>query len=289
MSVIVQLAAVTVDHRTARREAVRALDGVSLHIRRGERIALMGASGSGKSTLLTLLAGITGATRGMVAVQRSASPGSGGVALVLQRAATAVFAETVREEVAWAPGMSGVASEECDRRVAWALDCVGLGSGCAARDPLAMSGGEQRRVVIAAALATLPNLLLLDEAGAGLDAPARRALVDLVGNLHGQGVATILATHDLEEASRCARRLIVLHRGRIVHDGPIAPIACSAPRARALGLEPTVASLVAEAAHVGDVLCVAGDQTLDEVEQAVVAAVAGRPGACRPRDVGVGR
>ena len=134
------------------------------------RIAVMGPAGAGKSTLAQVIAGLAPQTQGQVI---SNGAGEASVVYVPQRADAAFSCSTVRDEIGLAPRCAGVSTRELDDMVHAALAAVGLDGSLLARDPRTLSGGERRRVAIAAALVSNPDLLVLDEPSAGLDALAR--------------------------------------------------------------------------------------------------------------------
>jgi energy-coupling factor transporter ATP-binding protein EcfA2/energy-coupling factor transporter transmembrane protein EcfT len=212
-------------------DAPPALDGVTLQIAAGERIAIMGANGAGKSTLALVMAGALRPTRGRIDGAARAATRA-----VLQRPEASFLAERVLDEVALGATWNGAARADAERVALGALHQLGLDSSIADRDPLALSGGEQRRVAIAAAVATAPRVIILDEPSAGLDAAARHALLDSIARLHGEGRTVITITHDADEAARVADRLLVLQSGRLTYDGPIDAVLGDPEAARALGL-----------------------------------------------------
>ncbi|MCU1376119.1 MAG: putative aliphatic sulfonates import ATP-binding protein SsuB [Actinomycetia bacterium] len=179
------------------------LDGIDLDLRRGEFVVLLGPSGTGKTTLLRILAGLERADGGEVLVPR---------------ARTTVYQEPrlVESKRVLANVVIGQRrNEEAGRR---ALAEVGLTDHARAW-PRTLSGGEAQRVALARALVREPELLLLDEPFAALDALTRLQMQDLVGDLftlHQPGV--LLVTHDVDEAVRLADRILVLRDGRFAVD-----------------------------------------------------------------------
>jgi len=149
------------------------LAGLNLEVRRGERILITGENGSGKSTLLLLLAGLAEADRGDW--RRKADLKT---ALALQDPERCFFAETVEDEIAFAPSREGISGEALARRVEASMSALGIGEEMRRRDPITLSAGEKRRVALASLLATEPDLLFLDEAGAGLDPVALAGLIE---------------------------------------------------------------------------------------------------------------
>lgn len=253
----VSLVDVRVDYALPGGGRVRALDGVTTTVASGRAVAVMGATGSGKSTLAAVVAGLERVDVGHVG--RSAATR---VAMVLQRPESALFGETVEEDVGFALEIAGLARSARREHVVHALARVGLDASFLQRDPLALSGGEQRRVAIAGALVSQPALLVLDEPTAGLDAAARFVLRQSLRELRATGVGIVLVTHDTDEASQLCERLIVLRDGRLAYDGPTADVCGDVTRSAALGLQPPAA--VAIAAQVARRRGVAAPRTCDE-------------------------
>ena len=196
--------------------ATAALQGVSLSLRRGERIALVGANGSGKTTLLRLLHGLQGASgeRRLMARADGTRPV---VAMLFQR--PFLLSLSVRANVRLALWLRGVPRAERDARAMDALRRVGLDAQ-AARPAHALSGGQQQRLALARAWALRPDLLLLDEPTASLDPSAKREVEALVDEVAREGAALVMATHNLGQAKRLADRVIYLEAGRIAADLP---------------------------------------------------------------------
>jgi iron complex transport system ATP-binding protein len=235
---LVELARVTARYGTRHapspeERAPPPLDAVSLSVRAGEIAALLGANGAGKSTLLRVAAGLLVPEAGMVRIggrdagtlDRRATARE--VAFVPQSEAAAVGFR-VREVVAMgrAPHQSGWMHENTADRAAVdeALIRCDLGR-VASRKVETLSGGEQRRVAVARALAARPRVLLLDEPGAFLDVRHRLEqtglLMDLARRDH---LACIVSMHDLDAAARTADRVVLLRDGRVVAAGPPAEV-----------------------------------------------------------------
>jgi sulfonate transport system ATP-binding protein len=197
-----------------------ALNGLDLRIRRGEFVALLGKSGSGKTTLLRLLAGLD-------------TPDSGD--LLVPRARTVVFQEPrlVNSKRVWQNVALGLERSNATRRAAvGALDEVGLASHANAW-PATLSGGEAQRVALARALVREPQLLLLDEPFAALDALTRLKMQQLIADLCARhGPAVLLVTHDVEEALLLADRVVLLREGHLGFEVEV-PMA----RPREIGME----------------------------------------------------
>jgi energy-coupling factor transport system ATP-binding protein len=203
------------------------LRGVSLAVERGEFLALMGPTGVGKSTLLIALNGIVpqstgGVIRGRVTVLGAdtrttpVAELARRVGIVYQDAESQLFSTTVEDEVAFGPENLGVDPREIAERVAWALDVVDM-SAHRGRAPSQLSGGQKQRVAIAATLAMLPEVLVLDEPTAALDPVGQREVLAVVGRLYRERRATIvMASHDAEQVAEFADRVAVMAEGRIV-------------------------------------------------------------------------
>jgi ABC-2 type transport system ATP-binding protein len=192
--------------RYGEREALR---GVDLSAEAGELVAIIGPNGAGKTTLLSILAGILKADGGEVR-----SPG-GRVGWVPQQAAL-YRRLTVAENLLLFARLEGHADPHAS--TAEMLELAGLGE---RRDEIVarLSGGNQQRINIAIGLLSRPAVLLLDEPSVGLDPPQRARLWGFVAGLAGRGTAVIFSTHDIQEAERYGRRLLVLADGESLFDG----------------------------------------------------------------------
>jgi energy-coupling factor transporter ATP-binding protein EcfA2 len=182
--------------------------GIDLTIRRGERVALMGRNGAGKSTLLRTAAGLHEPVAGKLDVES--------IALLTQNPGDYLVRERVGDEL---PGDPGTA----------ALRVVGL-EHAVDSDPRDLSGGERQRLALAIALAgrmegeELPGVVALDEPTRGMDHARKDDLVELIEGLADRGAAAVVATHDVEFASRFAERVVLLGDGVVVADGPMTEI-----------------------------------------------------------------
>ncbi|MFB6084361.1 MAG: energy-coupling factor ABC transporter ATP-binding protein [Halorientalis sp.] len=223
----------------ADRGGTRVLDGIDLTVADGEFVLLVGPNGAGKTTLVRQFNGLEAPDDGAVLVdgrpvQDDLVAARTAVGMVFQNPRDQFVAATVRADVAFGPENLGLAHEEIDRRVADALETVGMADrGDERIDRL--SGGEQARVAIAGALAMEPDHLVLDEPLAGLDWPARSAVLDRLAALQADGTGVVLVTHDLRDVADLADRIVVLSDGRIAVDG--APDAVR-DRLEAFGVRP---------------------------------------------------
>ncbi|HQE21165.1 MAG TPA: ATP-binding cassette domain-containing protein [Thermosynergistes sp.] len=199
-----------------------ALDGVSLSVDRGEWVAVVGHTGSGKSTLAQHLNALLLPTKGSVFVDDIPAVSKGAqlkairrrVGLVFQYPEQQLFAESVFDEVAFAPRNFGVPEEELDKVVRSSLRLVGLDEGMVSRSPFSLSGGEQRRLAIASVLAARPSYIVLDEPTAGLDARGKKELVSLLRSFKEEGFGIVHITHDLDIALKLCDSVLVLEDGK---------------------------------------------------------------------------
>jgi energy-coupling factor transport system ATP-binding protein len=204
----------------------RALAGVSLTIRHGEFIALIGQNGSGKTTLAKCLNGLLRPQRGRVRLRGEPLAGlplnrvAVDIGYVFQNPDHQIFAASVEEEVAFALRNFGVAEEERSRRAQAALAAVGL-AGREAADPFLLGKGERQRLAVASFLALEPAILILDEPTTGLDYLEQRRMMELLARLHAQGTTLIVITHTPWVVAEYARRGILMAAGGLLFDGPL--------------------------------------------------------------------
>jgi ABC-type glutathione transport system ATPase component len=183
---------------------VRALDGVSFDIRRGETLGVVGESGSGKSTIARVVTGLVKPTAGSFRL-------GGSVAMVFQDPLGSLNPRmTVREII------SEVTKESPEE----ALAQVGLGPETLSRYPHEFSGGQRQRICIARAVAVKPKLLICDEAVSALDLSVRSQVLELIKKLKNElGLSILFITHDIGVVNYIAERVLVMNRGRIVEQG----------------------------------------------------------------------
>jgi cobalt/nickel transport system ATP-binding protein len=206
---------------------IPALSGLTLSVAAGERLAVLGANGCGKSTLLRLLAGLIFPHRGRYsAFGREITDdllGSSAfgmffrkeIGILFQNVDAQLFNATVEEEIAFGPLQMNDTKDEVARKVREAVQAFGLGA-LLDRPPFALSGGEKRKVALAAVMAVEPSVLLLDEPTAGLDPRSSSALVDLILTAGEGGKTVITATHDLHIVQGIATRVLVIGEDRKV-------------------------------------------------------------------------
>jgi energy-coupling factor transport system ATP-binding protein len=231
-------------------DGTRAVSGVSLTIRRGEFVAILGQNGSGKTTLAKHLNGILAPTKGDIRLSGRSLRGQPStrlsrlVGLVFQNPDHQIFAERVCDEVAFGPRLQGLAEKEVARCVDEALDAVGL-AGAGDLDPFVLTKGSRQRVAVAATLATKPEVIILDEPTTGLDQRELDGMMALIERLNQAGHTILIITHSMPVAAAYARRVVLMQNGRIVRDGSARDVFSDESRLRDLGLTPPPAVQVA--------------------------------------------
>jgi energy-coupling factor transporter ATP-binding protein EcfA2 len=200
--------------------ATRALDGVDLEIRVGERVALTGPNGSGKTTLVRHWNGLLRPTAGTVAIEGRTTAGrhvaelAKVVGLTFQDPATQLFASTCRAEVAFGARNAGLRDAALDRAVDEALDAVGLAERGAAT-PYDLGASKRRLLTIACVLAMRPKVIVLDEPTIGLDREELERLERLVEQQAAEGRAVVAISHDVRFAASAFERAVQLGSGRV--------------------------------------------------------------------------
>lgn len=205
-------------------EKLPALNGVTLNIKEGEFIAVLGHNGSGKSTLAKHMNGILIPNEGKVTIDGLDTADESNlweirkkVGMVFQNPDNQMVATVIEEEVAFGPENLGIAPEEIRRRVDFALKAVGMEK-YRNESPNNLSGGQKQRISIAGIIAMTPGYIVLDEATAMLDPKGRKEVIDTVRYLNREfKISVILITHYMEEAVR-ADRVIVIDNGEIIID-----------------------------------------------------------------------
>lgn len=227
-----------------------ALNGCSLKIRRGSRTVVLGANGAGKTTMFLHLNGILRPSVGQVCrdgvpldysrsgMKRLRSQ----VGLVFQNPDSQLFSASVREDVSFGPMNMGLAEAEVRLRVEEALLAVGMTEN-ADKPVHNLSYGQKKRVCIAGVLAMQPEVVVLDEPMAGLDAAMQDELTAVLDLLHKTGMTIIIATHDLDFAYGWANEAIVLQSGRLLASGNATDILTQENVCKALGARPLVADI----------------------------------------------
>ncbi|MDZ7373785.1 MAG: ATP-binding cassette domain-containing protein [candidate division KSB1 bacterium] len=244
---MIQVRNLTVEFSQPDGSRVRAVDGVSLDIREGELVGLIGPNGCGKSTLVRCLNGLVRPTAGRVLVDgldtedpRHLIEIRRRVGMVFQNPDNQMVATSVEREIAFGLENLGVPREEMHRRVEEALDRFDLRA-YRHQPPHLLSGGEKQRLAIASVVALRPRYLILDEPTSVLDPPGRAQVLKLVRELVEEDPqrAIVFITQFPEEVESFPR-LLVMHQGRVVLDGEPKGIFARVDMLLRIGLEPPV-------------------------------------------------
>ncbi len=215
---------------TYRYQDVMALNGLTLSIEKGQRVAILGANGSGKSTFLRLLDGLYFPDSGTISAfgatlteaqlqdEKFSFAFRRRVAFVFQNPDVQLFNPTVFDEVAFGPLQLRWPKDEIRRCVAEILETMGI-SHLKDRSPHRLSGGEKKRVALASVLVLDPEVLLLDEPTAALDPRSQSQMIDFLIGWGGGAKTVVTATHDLDIVEDIADRCYVFQNGRVVADG----------------------------------------------------------------------
>lgn len=200
-----------------KRGPILALDGIDLHVERGELVCIVGASGCGKSTLLSIVAGLTEPTTGDVLIDGRTVVGPGTDRGLVFQSYSLFLWRTVAENIAFGLEVAGMPRTQIRERVDYYLGVMNLRKWADAR-PSQLSGGMRQRVAIARSLVTEPEVLLLDEPFGALDAHTKGLMQDFLLSLWKEtGTTILMVTHDVEEALFLAQRIYVFssHPGRV--------------------------------------------------------------------------
>ena len=212
---------VDVSYRSVKGAPRQVFHGLDLDIRRGEKVALVGANGAGKSTLMKLMCGLIKPQAGEVLLEgvrtRDIGPDelSDKISLVYQNPEQMFIKDSIRADVEFAMRARGV--EDAAERAAALLERFRL-TEFAERDGRLLSGGQMRRASLAVGIALDPPILLLDEPTANLDIGTRQEITKLVSDLRGVTDTVVIATHDMQLVCQFAERVIVLTGGEVIGD-----------------------------------------------------------------------
>jgi len=207
----------------------KAIDNVSLEIKQGEFVALIGHTGSGKSTLIQHINGLLKPTSGSILIDELDITKKNvkltnlrkKVGLVFQYPEYQLFEETIEKDIAFGPRNLGLDNDEINKRVRRAMKIVGMDyEQFKDKSPFEISGGQKRRVAIAGVVAMEPSVLILDEPTAGLDPKGRDDILGKIVELYKEGnITIILVSHSMEDVAKVANRIIVMDCGTCILDG----------------------------------------------------------------------
>ncbi len=239
-------------------DGTRALESCSLTIRRGTRTAVLGDNGAGKTTMFLHLNGILRPNSGQVlcdGVPLDYSRSSmrklrSRVGMVFQNPDSQLFSANVREDISFGPMNLGLDEILVRKRVDDALLAVGMVD-CADKPVHNLSYGQKKRVCIAGVLAMQPEIIVLDEPMAGLDAAMQEELTIILERLHISGMTIIIATHDLDFAYGWADKVIVMQTGQVIAHGDPTEILLREDVQNKLGAAPIVAEITRRLSLIG--------------------------------------
>ncbi len=276
---------------------VRALDGVSLDIRRGAVTGIIGHTGSGKSTLVRLFNGLERPETGNVYLDGQdiwTEPSKIGavryrVGLVMQYPEYQLFEETVAKDIAYGPRNMKLPEEEIAARVTEAAAFVGLDASLMEKSPFDLSGGQKRRVAIAGIMAMRPEVLVLDEPAAGLDPRGRHTIFQGIRDYNARtGCTVIIVSHSMEDMAQYCDDVVVMAHARVLMAGHRDDVFCRAEELEAVGLDiPRITRLTLLLRQAG-LPIPAGLYTSDAAEDALLAAFRERREARRGKRGGDG-
>lgn len=209
---------------TSEEKAIRALDGVSFDVKKGEFVAVVGKNGSGKTTLAKCLNALYMPADGTVLVNGWDTKDEDHLwdirqscGMVFQNPDNQLVSSIVEDDVAFGPENLGLPSELIETRVREALEAVGM-TEYARRAPHMLSGGQKQRIAIAGVLAMKPRCIVFDEPTAMLDPRGRKEVMDIIDHLRDEEITIILITHFMDEAVK-ADRILVMDAGKIRKEG----------------------------------------------------------------------
>ena len=203
---------------------IQALDGISLHIPQGECYALLGPNGAGKTTTINILSGLMPPDQGSVSIagyDPAKEPNRAKQSIGVIPQEIAIYDDlTARQNLIFWASLYGLPKKEIRQRAEVVLKRIGLLD--RADQPLhTFSGGMKRRVNIAAAILHRPALLFMDEPTVGIDPQSRLHILELIEELHREGMTILYTTHYMEEAQRLCDRIGIMDRGRLIAEGTL--------------------------------------------------------------------
>lgn len=230
-----------------------ALANISLTINQGDSLSVLGQTGSGKSTFIRVMCGLSVPSRGDVLVDgvstrkrslRNRLPGR--IGYLFQNSEAQFFHANVYDDIATGPRNLGLSEDEVAAKVAGSMQAVGLPASFADRSPYELSGGEQRRVALAGILVMQPDVLIVDEPTAMLDAEQRERVLTILQTVKEQGTTLILVTHRPQEALYLTNQTLILVQGRMAHLGLTRDLFSTPKPMRDAGLELPLPTLLHE-------------------------------------------
>lgn len=207
-------------------DGTEALKGIDLEIKRGEKVAIMGANGSGKSTFFLTLNGISQPTDGKIFIdgeeikydRKSLIEVRKKAGIVFQNPDNQLFSASVRQEISFGLFNLGYSQEEAAKKVDGIIKELNIAP-FADKPTHFLSGGQKKRVAIADILVMDPEIIILDEPASGLDPKHIKLTDEIIDSLSAKGITVIIATHDAQRALSWADRLVLFHEGMVIGEG----------------------------------------------------------------------
>lgn len=204
-----------------------ALENVSLEVRKGDFLGIIGNTGSGKSTLLKHMNAIILPQKGSMNILGREIDGRSkklkdirkGVGVVFQFPENQLFAETIKEDINFGPLNFGLSQDEIENNLNEIKEILGIDGEMLAKSGMELSGGEKRRAAIASVMVSKPEVLVLDEPTIGLDYENRQKLLMRLMDLNNRGLTVVIVSHDLHSVWPFLRRIAILEKGKKVFDG----------------------------------------------------------------------
>lgn len=231
--------------------ALRAIDNVSFHIEKGSFTAIIGRNGSGKSTLAKNLNGLLLPSGGSIYVKNWDTKDDDHIwdirqtaGMVFQNPDNQLVSSIVEDDVAFGPENLGIEPEEIRRRVDKSLEAVNMGK-YKKKAPHLLSGGQKQRIAIAGVVAMKPECIIFDEPTAMLDPKGRQEIMDIIKELHDEGITVVLITHFMDEAVK-ADRVIIMNDAEVLLDGTPAEVFSQEETLREANLEIPMAADLAQ-------------------------------------------
>lgn len=223
-------------------ELVNAIDGVTLEIERGSFTAIIGRNGSGKSTLAKNINALLLPTAGAVYVNGFDTREEAHLwdirqtaGMVFQNPDNQIVSTIVEDDVAFGPENLGIDPIKIRERVDDSLKAVNMGE-FRKKAPHMLSGGQKQRIAIAGVVAMKPECIIFDEPTAMLDPKGRTEVMDIISDLHKEGITVVLITHFMEEAAN-AERIVIMNQGKAVLDGTPKEVFAKRDELRAMSLD----------------------------------------------------
>ncbi|WP_212929343.1 energy-coupling factor transporter ATPase [Oceanobacillus oncorhynchi] len=280
----INLQKVTADYQAGPIRSPEILKSINTTIKSGAFTAIIGQTGSGKSSLLKLMNGLLLPKKGEVAVgeititlenaKQSVKEARRKVGMIFQFPESQLFAETVEKDIMFGPMNFGVPAAEAKEIALEVIERVGLDASILSKSPFSLSGGQKRYVAMAGILAMRPDILVLDEPGAGLDPKGKKEVMDLIHTWHKErGLTTLLVTHDMDDAVYYADEVIVMEEGKIVFQGGPERLFADVSAVHQWGLElPQARKLQVKLEQEADVTLPQICLTLDQLADALIEA-----------------